>query len=177
MANPEHVKWLKEGVETWNERREQEDFIPNLRDAKLRGDDLFKANLTNAVLIKADLRNAILTNTDLRGANFLFADLSGANLFNAKLSGADLRYAILTGADLSYSKPWKAKLYHVSTESGTIQGAAGAAQEKNKKKIKSIECLLQKCRGLRKKYKKTHSDDVEFFFREKGVAHGSCVLP
>ena len=179
MANPEHVKWLKEGVEAWNKRREQEDFIPNLRDVKLRGDDLFKANLTDAVLIKADLRNAILSHTDLRSAEFLFADLSGANIFNAKLSGADLRYAILTGADLSYSKPWKAKLYDISADAGTIQGEAGEAQEKNKKEIKSIECLLQECRDLRGKYKnKKHSDNILFYFRGESriFEKESCTL-
>ncbi len=26
MANPQHLEWLKEGVEAWNRRREREDF-------------------------------------------------------------------------------------------------------------------------------------------------------
>ena len=94
------------------------------------------------------------------------ANLTGANLRNAILKNAELIDSDLTGADLSHSKPWRAKLYSPSTDDGTIQGAAGEAQKKNEKKIKSIECLLQKYRGLRKKYKKEkHSDDVEFFFR------------
>ena len=171
MANQEHVKWLGEGVEAWNRRREQKDFRPDfsgaiLRDAKLCNANLLQANLTNAVLIKADLRDATLSNTDLRDADFSFSNLIGANLLNAKLRGADLRLADLIGANLSYSEPWKAELYSPTPDDGTIQGAAGEAQKKNKKKIKSIECLLQKYRGLRDKYKeKKHSDDVEFFFR------------
>ena len=28
MANSEHVKWLLEGVTSWNARREQNDFVP-----------------------------------------------------------------------------------------------------------------------------------------------------
>ena len=32
MANPEHIEWLLEGVETWNRRREQEDFGRILRE-------------------------------------------------------------------------------------------------------------------------------------------------
>ncbi len=170
MAEQRHIEWLLEGVEAWNRRREQEDFRPDfsgadLRDAKLRYADFLQANLTNAVLIKADLRDATISNTDLRDADFSFTNLSGANLLNANLSGADLRQADLSGANLSYSEPWKAELYSPSTDNGTIQSAAGEAQE-DKKKIKSIECLLQECRDLRDKYKnKKHSDNILFYFR------------
>lgn len=137
MANPEHVKWLKEGVEAWNKRRERKNgLIPglvfsaklqdaDLRDAKLRGADLIQADLRGAHLSEADLRDADLRDadlrgaglirTDLRGANLYGANLRGANLLNANLSDTDLRYAILCGADLSYSEPWKAKLYGIST--------------------------------------------------------------
>ena len=165
MAEQRHIEWLLEGVEAWNRRREQEDFRPDfsgadLRDAKLRYADFLQANLTNAVLIKADLRDATISNTDLRDADFSFTNLSGANLLNANLSGADLRQADLSGANLSYSEPWKAELYSPSTDNGTIQSAAGEAQE-DKKKIKSIECLLKECRDR----KKCCADDVQLYFR------------
>ena len=261
MANQKHVKWLREGVETWNKKREEEDFIPdlsganlrsadlsgaklrdadlsgaklcdaslidthlvhaklrdadlsgaklcdadlrgadlhgaglinaklnsadlidanlrdadlrsadlhdaNLRDADLRDADLFGSNLSGANLSGSNLSDATISNTDLSDADFSFTNLSGANLLNANLSGADLRQADLSGANLSYSESWKAELYSPSTDNGTIQSAAGEAQEKNKKKIKSIECLLEKYRGLRDKYKnKKHSDNILFYFR------------
>ena len=34
MADQEHVEWLKEGVETWNERREKTNFTPDLSGAE-----------------------------------------------------------------------------------------------------------------------------------------------
>ena len=35
MANPEHIKWLLEGVEAWNARREQNPFRPDLEGADI----------------------------------------------------------------------------------------------------------------------------------------------
>ena len=170
MAEQRHIELLLEGVEAWNRRREQEDFIPDLSGARL-----YKANLANANLSHACLINTNLFDTNLFNTNLFKAQLIGAGLTDANLTGANLRNAILTdaelfdsdliGADLSHSEPWEAKLYSRSTDEGTIQGAAGEAQE-DKKKIKSIECLLQECRDLRDKYKnKKHSDNILFYFR------------
>ena len=57
MANEEHLKILKQGVEQWNKWR-----------------------LENAI------RPADLSGADLSGANLSGADLSGANLSGANLS-------------------------------------------------------------------------------------------
>ena len=35
MANPEHIKWLLEGVESWSARCEQEDFKPDFAGANI----------------------------------------------------------------------------------------------------------------------------------------------
>ena len=61
MANEEHLKILKQGVEQWNKWRLENAIRPDLSDANLSG---------------ADLRAS--------------ADLSGANLSGANLSRADL---------------------------------------------------------------------------------------
>ncbi len=95
MANPEHIKWLNEGVAAWNERRRETDFTPNLQEADLQKVDLVMANLSGAKLEGADLRGA-----DLRETNLQEADLRGANLLGANLAGADFRGANLIGADL-----------------------------------------------------------------------------
>ena len=63
MANPEHVKILKQGAETWNAWRS----------------DVLKA--------PPDLSWADLTRADLRGADLRGADLSRANLVNAIRAG------------------------------------------------------------------------------------------
>ncbi len=42
MANPEHLKILKQGVEVWNKWREKEHMIqPDLERVDLRKSDLF----------------------------------------------------------------------------------------------------------------------------------------
>ncbi len=54
MANEEHLKILKQGVEAWNEWKEKNPQItPDLSKA-----NLYKADLTGADLYKADLAGA-----------------------------------------------------------------------------------------------------------------------
>ena len=124
MANSEHIKWLLEGVESWNERHQNVPgkgylFTPDfegaplywtLRDAgKLDGRGripLAGADLSDAVLTKADLNLA-----DLSGANLELATLTESKLWQADLTNANLHFAELTGANLTASEPWKADLY------------------------------------------------------------------
>ena len=106
MANPEHLQLLKQGVEAWNQWRDQRrDIKPNLRGANLIEVDfprtnLLGADLTGAVLIGATLVGATLTRADLTGAILAGADLTRAILTRATLVGATLTRAILIGANL-----------------------------------------------------------------------------
>ena len=62
MANEEHLKILKQGVEAWNEWREKNpQRTPDLSGANLIMADLSGANLNKAVLHAADLYKADLT--------------------------------------------------------------------------------------------------------------------
>ena len=106
MANQEHVRILRRGVDTWNRWRKEN----NVSNPDLRG-----ANLTQAQLSKAVLRGAQLSEADLYGANLskahlLRADLRGANLQKADLQGAKLIQANLSGANLSEANLSKASL-------------------------------------------------------------------
>ena len=106
MANPEHQKWLEEGVKPWNKLQEREPFTPDLRGIILVGADLKVANLVGADLscanlIGVNLSGAILFGAILRNTNLSAANISGADLRNANLSAADLSGAILSGANLS----------------------------------------------------------------------------
>jgi uncharacterized protein YjbI with pentapeptide repeats len=90
MPDDKHVAVLQCGVTTWNTWRAEQNVIPDLSGAGLRGLDLSRFDL-----FRADLRGA-----DLRGTNFSHANLSGshlegANLFKAVLDGADLAGAFL----------------------------------------------------------------------------------
>ena len=116
MAEELHIQWLLEGVESWNRRREQHPFRPNLAGANLHleldqagqlADDGF-VPLDGVNLQYADLRRTVfqepsqeevtstaLFSTSLRGANLNRADLRGAELTKARLDGADLSEANL----------------------------------------------------------------------------------
>jgi hypothetical protein len=128
VANEEHVKILKQGVEVWNAWRAAKPTLPadlinaierrpgaasaisamtnaHLIGADLSGADLIGANLSLADLVLANLRYADLRDANLRGANLEKADLFGANLSNANLERANLvilnlRYANLFQANL-----------------------------------------------------------------------------
>ena len=115
MANPEHLKILKQGVEQWNKWRKKHPKVgPNLSKARLdgadlgwagvldpsSGTDLHDANLSGAGLLGANLLLANLTRADLGGADLHDARLSGADLRGANLRGANLRGAMLEGANL-----------------------------------------------------------------------------
>ena len=73
MADEEHLKILKQGVEQWNKWRLENAIRP----------DLNGANLIGADLIGTDLITAYLSFADLTGAN-----LSGVKLIDANLIGA-----------------------------------------------------------------------------------------
>jgi hypothetical protein len=69
MANEEHVKRLKQGVEGWNKWRDDNEMAQAVRPEWRRDDP-----------VRPDLSGAILINADLGGANLSDANLSGANL-------------------------------------------------------------------------------------------------
>src|SRR5215471_5151157 len=106
MANRKHLQVLKQGVQVWNQWREQNGGItPDLYAASLGGADLMRANLSYANLYKADLMRANLTGTnlykaDLSETNLSYANLTGADLMEANLTGANLCDVALTDADL-----------------------------------------------------------------------------
>ncbi len=128
MANEQHIKWILEGVDKWNSRREREDFTPdfegadflqifskdieatspriielegaNFKRANLRYSNLERANLGSADFVKADLRNSRLMLAKLNGADLQEAMLDNANLSGANLESTDLQVADFTNAIL-----------------------------------------------------------------------------
>lgn len=102
MANPKHLRILKQGVEEWNKWREENARVkPDLIGANLSGENLRRANLRRAYLLGADLYQANLSGADLIMANLSGANMSMANLSRAYLLGANLSRANLSEANLS----------------------------------------------------------------------------
>jgi uncharacterized protein YjbI with pentapeptide repeats len=145
MANQEHLAILKQGVDVWNEwRDEHPDIRPDLRQVNLS-----RANLRDAVFNKASFFYASLWQANLNGSTFTGVDLQRANITdnnsfyfiqntsiddkNTNLSGLDLRGINLTGAelskanfeeaDLSYSDFRNAWLDRTFLSTTTLRGA------------------------------------------------------
>ena len=104
MANPQHIQWLLEGVEAWNKRRQENDFIPDFEGVDIRSAfadadkldengyfDLSEAKLGGANLRGADLSGANLFKANLIEANLIEANLRGVNLIEANLRGANVK--------------------------------------------------------------------------------------
>ena len=114
MATAEHIEWLLEGVPSWNARREQHPFTPNLRDEDLYAifsregklSDSGRMPLAGINLRKADLRGARLScrfkgiGPDLTNANLFWANLEKAQLSSSILDDAILHGTILRDANL-----------------------------------------------------------------------------
>ena len=127
MANPQHIEWLLEGVDSWNERRSTNDFRPDLSGADLETDldpyeilldnidlnhaNLAGANLSGAQLVGADFTHAILAGTNLSGAVLISANFSSANLAGATLAHALLDSAVFNDANLREANLTRADLY------------------------------------------------------------------
>jgi uncharacterized protein YjbI with pentapeptide repeats len=123
MANEEHLKRLKQGVEQWNKWRLENAIRPDLSGANLRGADLSEANLTNAKLSGADLSEANLTNANLSGVSLRRANLSGVDLSGVLLLDADMSYANLSGCHLTHAKLGGADLSYVNLSGAKLVGA------------------------------------------------------
>jgi hypothetical protein len=91
MANEEHLKILKQGVEVWNRwRADNPEVKPEISRTNLSAGNLQEINLSDAdlghtVLYGCKLIGANLSRARLGFANFMQADLSHANLYNAFL--------------------------------------------------------------------------------------------
>lgn len=138
MADPEHLKILRQGVAAWNEWRREFRGLPNLADADLTGENLALADFGSAVMIRAKLSGATLNHTQFPGANLGGADLAGAdmrlaalagahldsaNLRSSNLDGAMLHGANMTNADLTEARLVRAHLNGVNLTGAKLRSA------------------------------------------------------
>ena len=135
MAIPEHIEWLLEGVDSWNQRRAEKDFEPDLSGANIYGlfdeaemlDEDYKIPLSNINFNIANLKNAQLLNARLNEATLQSALLDWANLTSANLSGAKMQRARLYrsrlyDADLTDVKLDLASLQQAYLSGTTLRG-------------------------------------------------------
>ena len=139
MGNPEHIRWLREGVEAWNKKRENENFGPDFESENLartlrnrvdeteggtgislRGIDLSNANLRHAsigVTLVSAFGKLSTANADLSDADFFSSDLTSAEFFRADLTDANFSWADLNGARF-----WECDLKDVSFSWASLKG-------------------------------------------------------
>jgi hypothetical protein len=101
MADLEHLRLLKQGIEVWNQwRSEHPDITPDFSGADLRELNLFEADLRGANLRKANLGRARLDRANLTEANLVNGNLAGASLIGTIFDRANLEFAFLVSANL-----------------------------------------------------------------------------
>lgn len=106
MANTNHVRMIKRGVNHWNQWRKQNPRVKpdlsgvDLSEQDLKDINLINANLSRANLSLANLSGAFLAGSDLSDAFLSEANLSRVNFSRADLTKADLSFARLQGATL-----------------------------------------------------------------------------
>ncbi len=124
MANPEHLKILKQGVEHWNKwRKESYGVHPNLEGADLSHMDLCSANLNWTNLSGANLKESDLINADLNRSNLSQANLIETGLFQTSFIQSDLSNTNLAEANLNYANFTEANLTNAELTGANLCGA------------------------------------------------------
>jgi len=155
MANPEHVRILKQGTMVWNAWRAANHQVkPDLTEAHLKGLDLNRAYLRDAILIEANL-----SNTNLNTASLRWADLTNARVHGADLSGASLNYAILRKSDFTGTNFMGAELVSVDFQSSNL--AETNFCEADLIKVNLHEAVLRKASFTATRFRETDFSESE----------------
>ena len=116
MANRNHIQWLLEGVERWNQRRDRMPFRPDLSEADIAENFKSAGKLERGN--RVPLAGAYLSDANLSGARFsghrsirinnepmLIADLTGASFI-----GSDCQNVLIQDSNLDHARFYNTKL-------------------------------------------------------------------
>jgi uncharacterized protein YjbI with pentapeptide repeats len=124
MANEEHLKLVRSGVEALNAwRRSNRELWADLSGADLSGADLSWADLVGADLRGTNLSGANLWGARVTGAALEHANLSSANLCEATIAEAGLDKADLRMATLGLANLTVARLSRANLSGANLIGA------------------------------------------------------
>ncbi|MCY4377383.1 MAG: pentapeptide repeat-containing protein [Spirochaetaceae bacterium] len=178
MANSEHIKWLLEGVKSWNRRRELHNFYPDLsgadiyeafREAGSLNDDyaipLSGINLTNSNLRDSrlcslshsagdesrdavDLSEAILTSTDFQSAQLVNSRFNRAKLYLTKFDSADMYRARLQDVKTMLTSFRGARLRGADLTGADMRGACFTNSDLSRSTLKGTDFTTVDLTGL-----------------------------
>lgn len=104
MANPNHQKILRKGVEAWNEwRKKNEKIEPNLSGLNLADKNLEGINLTDTKLTKTIFRGANLNRVNFSRAVLIRTDLEGATVQFSRFVRNVIEDVSFENAEISHS--------------------------------------------------------------------------
>jgi uncharacterized protein YjbI with pentapeptide repeats len=147
MANADHLKTLRQGVDAWNAWRKQHPVKPDLSQADLSAADLREADLNGANLNGADLNGANLNGANLIEANLRGANLSRANLAYASLDDVDITNTNLTGSRIYGVSAWGLKLSDQTSQRNLIITKTGESEITVDNTLQRGVCELSVPRG------------------------------
>ena len=128
MGNAEHKHWLLKGVDSWNTRRRETHFTPDLQDQDIS--DMFDVPhgpvtlqlpdpvLKGINLSSANLNGAILDNLDLS-----YSDFTGAHLNGTSLVGSSFTDSVFFGSELNEARLGKCNLTGTKFRNTWLQSA------------------------------------------------------
>jgi uncharacterized protein YjbI with pentapeptide repeats len=124
MANLEHLKILKQGVDAWNKWREENpNTEPDLVDADITGIDLPGVNLRRAQLSRAHMMCNDFSRADFRNAHLVETDLFDSVLDGVDFSGAFAVYVNPSDAKLNLAKFNRTRFEYVNLSFAELKGA------------------------------------------------------
>lgn len=124
MANQEQLNILREGVERWNNwRDENPDEQIDLSQADFNDVEFEKKQATRRSTFRSGGNASTLQGVNLSGVNFSHAALHGTNLNRVNLSDADLSDSDLMDADLFEANLSRAKLCRAKLRKADLEAA------------------------------------------------------
>lgn len=124
MANEEQLAILKQGVDVWNQWREEyPDEEIDLTDADFFEVDFSGINLSKANLNSADFEHATIVSANLKKTTLWRANFFATNLAQANFSQALLNYTDFDGANLSGATFKLAEFKHTILRFSNCAGA------------------------------------------------------
>lgn len=157
MANPEHLKILKQGVKVWNKWREENPEVkPDLSGVNLKSKKLSSINFASV-----DLRATVLNQAELRRSDFRSANLKETQFQFSQLSECIFYRAIIINSNFSFANLNSAKFQHTRIITTSFEG--GSLRNANLQGTQVIKSNMEGCSLIKTNFTKSILFDVKIY--------------